>query len=296
MATACDPRVAELLRRRDARRQRETTDDPDEAAARGEPPGIVAALRARRQEIPTAEPPRVRKPAPAGKHCDRCGGRVNTFSQRCPRCDTKAPTTIDARPVRIATPEPEPEIAAAPEPEPAPTAAPAPTGTLCQRCKKRPVKAGLYGEKPFKTCPTCLADQSRRDAKRRGSSAVCRKSRCTRPAEPGKSKCAECLAKANAARDRKNGWGGHESPAPPLTAENCRAVKLAPPADPTSPAHYADLDPEPIDVIFAWGWGEAYCRGNVLKYVARAGNKGPAVEDYRKARRYLDYLIERAEA
>ena len=32
--------------------------------------------------------------------------------------------------------------------------------------------------------------------------------------------------------------------------------------------------------------------GNVLKYLSRLGKKGPALEDARKARQYLDWLIE----
>lgn len=33
--------------------------------------------------------------------------------------------------------------------------------------------------------------------------------------------------------------------------------------------------------------------GNVIKYLWRAGKKGPAIEDLRKARKYLDFEIER---
>lgn len=60
------------------------------------------------------------------------------------------------------------------------------------------------------------------------------------------------------------------------------------------PAHYTAGSVECIDAIrSALGMEgfEAYCRGNVLKYVWRAELKGGA-EDYRKARRYLDWLIE----
>lgn len=57
------------------------------------------------------------------------------------------------------------------------------------------------------------------------------------------------------------------------------------------PPHYAALSPEPIDVIEAWGLG--FHLGNVLKYIARAGRKGPAIEDLEKARWYLDREIER---
>ena len=37
------------------------------------------------------------------------------------------------------------------------------------------------------------------------------------------------------------------------------------------------------------------CRFNVLKYVSRAGHKGSALEDYRKAMDYLQWLIESLE-
>ena len=33
-----------------------------------------------------------------------------------------------------------------------------------------------------------------------------------------------------------------------------------------------------------------FCKGNVIKYVARAGKKGDAAEDIEKARQYLGYL------
>lgn len=57
--------------------------------------------------------------------------------------------------------------------------------------------------------------------------------------------------------------------------------------------HYRRLDPQPWDVITAWGLG--FLAGNVVKYVARAPAKG-GVEDLQKARHYLDKLIEQAEA
>lgn len=61
--------------------------------------------------------------------------------------------------------------------------------------------------------------------------------------------------------------------------------------NPTSPGHYRELNPEPIDVIESWGLN--FRLANVLKYVARAGNKpGTAVvEDLRKARQYLNREI-----
>ena len=64
--------------------------------------------------------------------------------------------------------------------------------------------------------------------------------------------------------------------------------------DATNPAHYKDLSPEPIDVIEGWGLG--FHIGNAVKYLARAGKKGDALEDLRKARWYLDREISRLES
>lgn len=53
--------------------------------------------------------------------------------------------------------------------------------------------------------------------------------------------------------------------------------------------HYKRLEPQPWDVIVLWGLG--FLDGNVVKYVARFRSKG-GVEDLKKARHYLDKLIE----
>jgi hypothetical protein len=60
------------------------------------------------------------------------------------------------------------------------------------------------------------------------------------------------------------------------------------------PAHYNVGPVEVIDAIEAWGLG--FHAGNTVKYIARAGHKGDALTDYRKAQWYLDRLIEREEA
>lgn len=59
------------------------------------------------------------------------------------------------------------------------------------------------------------------------------------------------------------------------------------------PSHYTQGGIECIDAIrSALGDGFAdYCRGNVLKYVWRYRDKN-GIEDLRKARWYLDALIE----
>jgi hypothetical protein len=63
--------------------------------------------------------------------------------------------------------------------------------------------------------------------------------------------------------------------------------------DPINPRHYAELKPEPIEVIEAWGLG--FCLANVIKYVSRAGRKPGAdpIEDLKKAAWYLQREIER---
>lgn len=55
------------------------------------------------------------------------------------------------------------------------------------------------------------------------------------------------------------------------------------------PAHYARLEPEPLDVIEAWELDHhSAC---ALKYIARQGHKGDAVEDLRKAITYLERRV-----
>ena len=56
------------------------------------------------------------------------------------------------------------------------------------------------------------------------------------------------------------------------------------------PAHYNFGNYEPVKVIMDWKLN--FNLGNVVKYVARAGRKGDALEDLKKARQYLDFEIE----
>ncbi len=58
------------------------------------------------------------------------------------------------------------------------------------------------------------------------------------------------------------------------------------------PAHYLAYGVEVIELTGGMG----FLDGNVVKYVARAPFKGNALEDYRKARFYLDRLIVREES
>lgn len=59
------------------------------------------------------------------------------------------------------------------------------------------------------------------------------------------------------------------------------------------PAHYADTKIEVIDYIedkLSPEEFRGFCKGNALKYISRAGKKGDADEDFRKAAWYLDRL------
>lgn len=61
------------------------------------------------------------------------------------------------------------------------------------------------------------------------------------------------------------------------------------------PQHYGGADNvyEAIKVIEAWSLG--FCLGNAVKYISRAGKKGDALEDLKKARWYLDREISNRE-
>lgn len=54
-------------------------------------------------------------------------------------------------------------------------------------------------------------------------------------------------------------------------------------------SHYKGKAIQPVEFIVANGIG--FCEGNVVKYVTRWKDKG-GVEDLKKARHYLDLLIE----
>jgi hypothetical protein len=61
------------------------------------------------------------------------------------------------------------------------------------------------------------------------------------------------------------------------------------------PAHYQLRNgKEVIDTIEEMGWFENYAKGNILKYLLRAGKKDPKkeIEDLKKMKWYTDRLIE----
>jgi hypothetical protein len=60
----------------------------------------------------------------------------------------------------------------------------------------------------------------------------------------------------------------------------------------THPLHYGgDVPHEVIKCLEAWGLESDALPWNTVKYIARAGKKGAAVEDLKKARVYLDRRI-----
>ena len=63
--------------------------------------------------------------------------------------------------------------------------------------------------------------------------------------------------------------------------------------DPISPSHYRE-HPSGVECIQVTEH-MTFCVGNAVKYLWRAGKKGPAVEDLRKAVWYLEREIRRLE-
>lgn len=58
------------------------------------------------------------------------------------------------------------------------------------------------------------------------------------------------------------------------------------------PPHYTQYSVECIQIIEEMGLAEGFCRGNALKYLWRAGDKGNKVEDLRKAAWYATRLAD----
>ena len=59
-------------------------------------------------------------------------------------------------------------------------------------------------------------------------------------------------------------------------------------------AHYTSMKIEPWEALEAWLTEDefrGYMMGNIIKYMARAGKKGPRVQDLSKAQAYLDELL-----
>jgi len=56
------------------------------------------------------------------------------------------------------------------------------------------------------------------------------------------------------------------------------------------PPHYAENKIEPIDYIISNGLN--FYEGNVIKYITRWRKKG-GVEDLKKAKQYIDFIIQK---
>ena len=59
--------------------------------------------------------------------------------------------------------------------------------------------------------------------------------------------------------------------------------------------HYRTMDVQPWDAMRAWmtpAEFRGFLRGNAIKYLARCDKKGALIDDLRKARHYIDKLIE----
>lgn len=61
------------------------------------------------------------------------------------------------------------------------------------------------------------------------------------------------------------------------------------------PKHYNFGNIEVIDIIEDAGMSEGFCLGNALKYILRAKHKQNYLDDLKKAKWYLDYLIQRSD-
>ena len=61
------------------------------------------------------------------------------------------------------------------------------------------------------------------------------------------------------------------------------------------PDHYNQGKIEVIDYIEDLGMGDDFCAGNAVKYISRYKYKGKPLEDLKKAKWYIERLIERYE-
>lgn len=103
-----------------------------------------------------------------------------------------------------------------------------------------------------------------------------------------------------------------EQPQPVAQSPTSSGATALPPAPQTTseaePATAATVNHDPVDAPQHYTWHPAgiecldvaehfsYALGNVIKYVWRAGRKGDALEDLRKAETYLRREIARLEA
>lgn len=59
------------------------------------------------------------------------------------------------------------------------------------------------------------------------------------------------------------------------------------------PEHYNRLNPQPKDVIRAWGLN--FNLGSAVKYISRAGRKDDIVQDLKKAQEFIQFEIDAIE-
>lgn len=91
--------------------------------------------------------------------------------------------------------------------------------------------------------------------------------------------------------------GGHQPKAngpmpPPPTPQEMGTSRFKGPDLVNHPPHYVTAAGiEAIDVIERYGLGESFHLANAMKYMLRAGRKGRAVEDLRKADWYLARFV-----
>lgn len=57
-----------------------------------------------------------------------------------------------------------------------------------------------------------------------------------------------------------------------------------------NPEHYNRLNPQPKDVIRAWGLN--FNLGSAVKYISRAGHKDDIVQDLKKAQEFIQFEID----
>ena len=157
----------------------------------------------------------------------------------------------------------------------------------CEHCK--------YGDWPFyfEPCSICLYDENRRCFIPKKEDLMSMDRCCANCVHCGTPNyidpCAMCLS-----TDEMRGFmpkSDDETDKPSLEEELYpRHIESN---DPLHPGHYPFVGSEdPIDVCLKWGIG--FCEGNVIKYVVRWKKKG-GIEDLKKARIYLDRLIEHHE-
>ena len=102
------------------------------------------------------------------------------------------------------------------------------------------------------------------------------------------------LARGDAPTRAVGGLNNVDSDTAARMAEILRRPKTdTPPNRNQGPSHYTGLGIQPWEAMESWMTKDEFAgflRGNAIKYLARAPHKG-GVEDYRKAKHYLEKLL-----